>query len=48
VQAKFSTLFYMIPEAEVTGRCKVRPNSYVVRIETGADHLVRFARAGDI
>ena len=24
----------MIPEAEATGRCEVRPDSYVVRVET--------------
>jgi choline dehydrogenase-like flavoprotein len=35
-QAKSSTLFNMIPEAEATGRCEVRPNSYVVRIDTDA------------
>lgn len=29
-----STLFTMIPEAEATGRCEVRANSYVVRIGT--------------
>jgi len=36
VQAKSSTLFNMIPEAEATGRCEVRANSYVVRIGTNA------------
>jgi len=36
VQAKASTLFNMIPEAEKTGNCEVRPNSYVVRIDTNA------------
>ena len=34
--AKSSTLFSMIPEAEATGRCEMRPDSYVVRIETDA------------
>jgi choline dehydrogenase-like flavoprotein len=34
--AKSSTLFTMIPEAEATGRCEVRAESYVVRIETNA------------
>jgi choline dehydrogenase-like flavoprotein len=29
-----STLVTMIPEAEATGRCEVRPNSYVRKIET--------------
>lgn len=32
--AKSSTLFSMIPAAVATGRCEVRPNSYVHRIET--------------
>ena len=32
--AKSSTLATMIPEAEATGRCEVRTESYVVRIET--------------
>jgi choline dehydrogenase-like flavoprotein len=36
VQAKAATLFNMIPEAEETGNCEVRPNSYVVRIDTNA------------
>lgn len=34
VTAKSSTLYTMIPEAEATGRCEVRPNSYVFHIET--------------
>jgi choline dehydrogenase-like flavoprotein len=34
VIAKASTLTTVIPEAEATGRCEVRPNSYVARIET--------------
>ena len=34
VLAKASTLTTVIPEAEATGRCEVRPDSYVVRIET--------------
>lgn len=34
VLAKASTLTTMIPQAEATGRCEVRPDSYVVRIET--------------
>ena len=34
VQAKASTLFSMIPEAEETGHCEIRASSYVVRIET--------------
>jgi choline dehydrogenase-like flavoprotein len=32
--AKSSTLFTMIPEAEASGRCEVRPDSYVIRVET--------------
>ena len=32
--AKSSTLFSMIPDATRTGRCELRPNSYVHRIET--------------
>ena len=32
--AKSSTLFTMVPEAEATGRCEVRSDSYVIRIET--------------
>jgi choline dehydrogenase-like flavoprotein len=34
VLAKSSTLTTMIPQAEATGRCEVRPESYVVRVET--------------
>src|SRR5262245_3487558 len=36
VGAKASTLTTVIPEAEATGRCEVRSNSYVFRIETGS------------
>ena len=36
VMAKASTLTTVIPEAEATGRCEVRPDSYVSRIETNA------------
>ncbi len=32
-RAKSSTLFTVIPEAEATGRCEVRPGSYVRQIE---------------
>lgn len=35
-RAKSSTLFTVIPVAEATGRCEVRPGSYVRRIETDA------------
>ena len=34
MQAKSSTLYTMIPEAEATGRCEVRSDSYVFRVET--------------
>jgi choline dehydrogenase-like flavoprotein len=34
VIAKASTLTTVIPEAEATGRCEVRPDSYVSRIDT--------------
>jgi len=33
VKAKSSTLATMIPEAEATGRCEIRPQSYVRKIE---------------
>jgi len=36
VQAKSSTLFNMIPEAEASGRCEIRADSYVIRIDTDA------------
>jgi choline dehydrogenase-like flavoprotein len=36
VAAKASSLTTVIPEAEATGCCEVRPESYVVRIETNA------------
>ncbi len=36
VMAKSSTLYTMIPEAEATGRCEIRTESYVVRVETDA------------
>ncbi|MFL6619600.1 MAG: GMC family oxidoreductase [Povalibacter sp.] len=32
--AKSSSLYTSIPDAEATGNCEVRPNSYVFRIET--------------
>jgi choline dehydrogenase-like flavoprotein len=34
MKAKSSTLATVIPEAEKTGRCEIRPNSYVRKIET--------------
>ena len=33
IKAKSSTLATVIPEAEKTGRCEIRPNSYVRKIE---------------
>ena len=39
-KAKSSTLATMIPEAEQTGRCEIRPNSYVRRVQTDARGLV--------
>ncbi|MEP6574424.1 MAG: GMC family oxidoreductase [Gemmatimonadota bacterium] len=36
VNAKSSTLAGMIPEAQATGRCEIRPNSYVRKIEVDA------------
>ena len=36
VGAKSSTLFAMIPLAEASGRCEVRPESVVIRIDTDA------------
>ena len=40
MNAKSSTLASMIPEAEATGRCEIRPLSTVYSIETGADGRV--------
>jgi len=37
VMAKSSSLYTMIPEAEATGRCEIRPGSYVFRVETSAN-----------
>ncbi len=36
VRAKSSTLVSVIPTAEKTGKCEIRPNSYVHKIETDA------------
>jgi choline dehydrogenase-like flavoprotein len=38
--AKSSTLAALIPQAVKTGRCEVRPNSYVRKIEVGKDGRV--------
>jgi choline dehydrogenase-like flavoprotein len=40
VNAKSSTLAALIPLAEKTGRCEIRPESYVSKIETGPDGRV--------
>jgi choline dehydrogenase-like flavoprotein len=40
VKAKSSTLATVIPEAEKTGRCEIRPNSYVRKVETNNSGLV--------
>jgi choline dehydrogenase-like flavoprotein len=37
VKAKSTSLSAMIPVAEATGRCEIRPNCYVHRIETDKD-----------
>jgi choline dehydrogenase-like flavoprotein len=36
VMAKSSSLYTMIPEAEATGHCEIRPESYVFRVEVDA------------
>jgi len=41
--AKSSTLAALIPGAVKTGRCEIRPNSYVRKIEVGNDGRVRGA-----
>lgn len=40
MNAKSSTLVTMIPEAEATGRCEIRPLSTVFRIDTGTSGRV--------
>jgi choline dehydrogenase-like flavoprotein len=39
-RAKSSTLYTMIPEAEATGRCEVRSESYAFRLATGRNGRV--------
>lgn len=41
MNAKSSTLATMIPEAEATGNCEIRPNSTVSRVDVTADNLAR-------
>src|SRR4030095_1012665 len=35
--AKATSMVTMLPLAEATGRCEIRPDSYVARVETGPD-----------
>src|SRR5271170_4788961 len=48
MRAKSSTLVSVIPMAEKTGRCEIRPNSYVRKIETDAQGRVRGAVYFDV
>jgi choline dehydrogenase-like flavoprotein len=41
MNAKSSTLAALIPTAEKSGRCEIRPESYVSQIEAGADGRVK-------
>lgn len=43
MNAKSSTLAALIPLAEKTGKCEIRPHSYVRKIETGKDGRVNGA-----
>jgi len=36
-RAKSTSMVTMLPLAEATGRCEIRPDSYVARVETGPD-----------
>jgi choline dehydrogenase-like flavoprotein len=36
-RAKSTSMVTMLPLAEATGRCEIRPGSYVARVETGRD-----------
>jgi choline dehydrogenase-like flavoprotein len=36
-RAKSTSMAVMLPIAEATGRCEVRPNSYVAQVEVGSD-----------
>lgn len=47
VRAKSSTLVTMIPEAVATGRCEIRPESYVHKVETNARGRVTGVRYFD-
>ena len=48
MRAKSSTLVSVIPVAEKTGRCEIRPNSYVRKIETDARGRVTGAVTGRV
>ncbi len=48
MRAKSSTLVALIPIAEKTGRCEIRPNSYVRKIETDAHGRVTGAVYFDV
>src|SRR5436189_1614541 len=37
VRSKSTSMATMLPVAEATGRCEIRPDSYVARVETGRD-----------
>jgi choline dehydrogenase-like flavoprotein len=39
VRAKSSSLYTMLPEAEATGQCEIRPDSFVFRIDTRGDRV---------
>ncbi|HUR33945.1 MAG TPA: GMC family oxidoreductase [Vicinamibacterales bacterium] len=36
-RSKSTSMVTMLPVAEATGRCEIRPNSYVARVEVGSD-----------
>ncbi len=40
-RAKSTSMAVMLPIAEATGRCEIRPGSYVARVEMGADGRAR-------
>ena len=48
VRAKSTSLYTMIPEAEATGRCEVRSESYVFHVETNAQGRATGVRYFDL
>lgn len=40
-RSKSTSMVTMLPVAEATGKCEVRPNSYVAKVEMGADGKAR-------